>query len=50
MSIRIAIETSQKQELANIIRDIVDMIESSSNDRISVTLEVNFKSAKKVTE
>jgi hypothetical protein len=46
MSFKIGTETSQKKNLASILRAFADMIESSSNKRVQIELELLFKEDK----
>lgn len=47
MSIKINIQTPNKSELAQVLRSIANLIESSSNDTIIVFLEAIFNKSKK---
>ena len=50
LSIKINVETSQKKEIANLLRSVADMIENSVNSRVTVMCEIEFNISKKKTD
>lgn len=46
MSIRLNTKTPQKKEIANILRAVADWIEASSNQTITIDLNLTFNQGK----